>query len=102
MDYRSKPYVGFCSVHGVNVEVHWRYRDDPHDEKDHGHKNSIDDIDFGKLGVLQDFKEPSDKRSKDIITLIPQLENLPLLSCFRLKEELFKDHITTYMEGLGR
>lgn len=59
MDYRSKPYVGFCSVHGVNVEVHWRYRDDPHDEKDHGHKNSIDDIDFGKLGVLQDFKEPS-------------------------------------------
>lgn len=77
LDCKSKPYVGLCSVHGVHKEIQRRDCNDPHYEKDHCHEDSIDDVGFGKLGVLQGFKEPPGKEKGRNITLILQLGNLP-------------------------
>lgn len=88
LNCKSNPYEGFCSVHGVHVGIHWRYCNDPHNEKDHCHENSIDDVGFGKLGVLQGFKEPplvhkgAGKLSKQA-----EIGNVRKHSLFQYKEE---------------
>lgn len=65
LDYKSHSDVGFCSIDRIQEAIKRKHYSNPNNEEHHCHKNSIDDISFGKLRIIQNFEEPPEMKIKE-------------------------------------